>query len=148
MPAVVRVPKKSKPDPPKPATPPKPTPVLLHVVFQPQPMKMHDPVPQIFIDAFTPVGWDQGLLGMCVGEKCSFKIPSKRGYGERSSPPKIPGVPIFNLMLWWGIPDILRPLRNSVVYIESSKLESSSAKQTESEDSYSFSSPQSRVSIR
>ncbi|GJR91092.1 peptidyl-prolyl cis-trans isomerase FKBP15-1 [Tanacetum coccineum] len=144
--AVVRIPKKSKPDPPKPAAPPKPTSVPPHVVLQPQPVKMHDPVPQIFIDAFTPVRWDQGLLGMCV--KCSFKIPSKRGYGERGSPPKIPGVPIFNLMLWWGIPDILRPLRNSVVYIESSKLESSSAKQTESEDSYSFSSPLSRASIR
>ncbi|KAJ8461019.1 hypothetical protein OPV22_033945 [Ensete ventricosum] len=36
-------------------------------------------------------GWDQGLLGMCVGEKRKLKIPSKLGYGAQGSPPKIPG---------------------------------------------------------
>ncbi|KAJ0113621.1 hypothetical protein Patl1_01518 [Pistacia atlantica] len=36
-------------------------------------------------------GWDQGLLGMCVGEKRKLKIPSKMGYGDHGSPPKIPG---------------------------------------------------------
>ncbi|KAE9463701.1 hypothetical protein C3L33_04379, partial [Rhododendron williamsianum] len=36
-------------------------------------------------------GWDQGLLGMCVGEKRKLKIPAKYGYGEQGSPPKIPG---------------------------------------------------------
>ncbi|KDP45276.1 hypothetical protein JCGZ_15141 [Jatropha curcas] len=36
-------------------------------------------------------GWDQGLLGMCVGEKRKLKIPAKLGYGEQGSPPKIPG---------------------------------------------------------
>lgn len=36
-------------------------------------------------------GWDQGLLGMCVGEKRKLKIPAKLGYGESGSPPKIPG---------------------------------------------------------
>ncbi|PSS14111.1 Peptidyl-prolyl cis-trans isomerase [Actinidia chinensis var. chinensis] len=36
-------------------------------------------------------GWDQGLLGMCVGEKRKLKIPSKLGYGEQGSPPTIPG---------------------------------------------------------
>ncbi|CAM8927552.1 unnamed protein product [Rhodiola kirilowii] len=36
-------------------------------------------------------GWDQGLLGMCVGEKRKLKIPAKMGYGEQGSPPTIPG---------------------------------------------------------
>ncbi|XP_074584952.1 peptidyl-prolyl cis-trans isomerase FKBP15-1-like [Curcuma longa] len=36
-------------------------------------------------------GWDQGILGMCVGEKRKLKIPSKLGYGAQGSPPKIPG---------------------------------------------------------
>ncbi|KAI3667906.1 hypothetical protein L6452_42976 [Arctium lappa] len=36
-------------------------------------------------------GWDQGLLGMCVGEERKLKIPAKMGYGDRGSPPTIPG---------------------------------------------------------
>ncbi|KAL8092821.1 hypothetical protein AgCh_034897 [Apium graveolens] len=36
-------------------------------------------------------GWDQGLLGMCVGEKRKLKIPAKLGYGAQGSPPTIPG---------------------------------------------------------
>ncbi|XP_047332856.1 peptidyl-prolyl cis-trans isomerase FKBP15-1-like [Impatiens glandulifera] len=36
-------------------------------------------------------GWDQGLLGSCVGEKRKLKIPAKLGYGEQGSPPTIPG---------------------------------------------------------
>ena len=36
-------------------------------------------------------GWDQGLVGMCVGEKRRLKIPSHLGYGASGSPPKIPG---------------------------------------------------------
>ena len=34
-------------------------------------------------------GWDQGLLGMCEGDKRKLVIPAHLGYGAMGSPPKV-----------------------------------------------------------
>merc|ERR1712228_134765 len=46
-------------------------------------------------------GWDQGLVDMCIGEVRKLTIPSDLGYGDRGSPPKIPGgaTLVFNVEL-------------------------------------------------
>ena len=36
-------------------------------------------------------GWDQGLLGMCEGERRKLVIPSDLAYGDVGSKPSIPG---------------------------------------------------------
>ena len=36
-------------------------------------------------------GWDEGLVGMCVGEKRKVTIPSNKGYGSGGAGADIPG---------------------------------------------------------
>ncbi|MBN1373876.1 FKBP-type peptidyl-prolyl cis-trans isomerase [Candidatus Dojkabacteria bacterium] len=35
-------------------------------------------------------GWDEGIVGMTVGEKKTLTIPPEKAYGEAGSPPTIP----------------------------------------------------------
>ncbi|KPM03597.1 peptidyl-prolyl cis-trans isomerase FKBP2-like protein [Sarcoptes scabiei] len=35
-------------------------------------------------------GWDQGLIGICAGERRKLVIPSDLAYGANGSPPTIP----------------------------------------------------------
>jgi len=45
---------------------------------------------RIGVGAVIP-GWDEGVPGMKVGERRKLTIPASIGYGERGSPPVIPG---------------------------------------------------------
>ena len=36
-------------------------------------------------------GWDEGLVGMCVGEKWRVFIPSTLAYGDGGGTPETPG---------------------------------------------------------
>jgi FKBP-type peptidyl-prolyl cis-trans isomerase FkpA len=49
-------------------------------------------------------GWSQGVVGMKKGGKRKLTIPASLGYGDRGSPPKIPGdaALVFDIeMLGW-----------------------------------------------
>ncbi|CAE8591267.1 unnamed protein product [Polarella glacialis] len=41
-------------------------------------------------------GWDQGICSMKIGEKCILRCSSDYAYGDRGSPPKIPGGATLN----------------------------------------------------
>jgi len=46
-------------------------------------------------------GWEQGVLGMCEGEKRKVVVPPELGYGDTGAPPDIPpnAVLVFELDL-------------------------------------------------
>ena len=44
-------------------------------------------------------GWDQGVATMKIGEKAIFTINADYGYGSAGSPPKIPGLNRFQIMM-------------------------------------------------
>lgn len=35
-------------------------------------------------------GWDEGVAGMSLGERCTLTLPHTLAYGERGAPPVIP----------------------------------------------------------
>ena len=41
-------------------------------------------------------GWDEGLVGMCIGEKRTLVIPPEKGYGDRGAGADIPGGATLN----------------------------------------------------
>ena len=45
----------------------------------------------IFMAPKVIAGWDQGLEGICVGEKRELTIPPDMGYGDRGAGADIPG---------------------------------------------------------
>ena len=51
-------------------------------------------------------GWDEGILGMCIGEKRKLRIPSDMGYGSRGAGQVIP--PNSDLFFETTLVDITR----------------------------------------
>jgi FK506-binding protein 14 len=41
-------------------------------------------------------GWDEGVLGMCVGEKRNLIVPPELGYGDQGAGDVIPGGATLN----------------------------------------------------
>ena len=41
-------------------------------------------------------GWDEGLIGVCIGDKKTLVIPPEKGYGEQGAGGVIPGGATLN----------------------------------------------------
>jgi FKBP-type peptidyl-prolyl cis-trans isomerase len=53
-------------------------------------LERHEPIQFQLGKGGVIKGWDEGILGMKIGEKRKLTIPSELGYGAAGSPPKIP----------------------------------------------------------
>ncbi|KAK6167775.1 hypothetical protein SNE40_021726 [Patella caerulea] len=60
------------------------------VVFDSSVQQQRDPIAFVLGEGRVIPGWEQGILGMCVGEKRLLTIPSHLAYGKKGSPPQIP----------------------------------------------------------
>ncbi|KAJ1963440.1 hypothetical protein GGI12_002049 [Dipsacomyces acuminosporus] len=66
-------------------------------------------------------GWDQGIAGMCIGEKRVLKIPADLAYGKNGSPPVIP-------------PNAALVFKTELVSINGKKAEKAENKEGEAKD--------------
>jgi len=59
-------------------------------VFDSSVQQGRPPLPFVLGTGKVIQGWEQGILGMCVGERRKLTIPSDLAYGDRGMPPTIP----------------------------------------------------------
>ncbi|QQP51151.1 Peptidylprolyl isomerase, partial [Caligus rogercresseyi] len=65
---------------------------VLKTILSPGDSSSGTPTPETAkFDSSVIKGWDIGILGMTIGEKARFLIQSDYAYGDKGSPPKIPG---------------------------------------------------------
>ncbi|KAH7827199.1 putative peptidyl-prolyl cis-trans isomerase FKBP15-1 [Monocercomonoides exilis] len=83
--------------------------------------------PYEFYLGFTKVlkGWEEGLIGMCPGEKRRLTVPPELGYGKKGIPGSIPGnaTLIYDIELVWYNKNSNRRRKTAQERIEAKKKE-------------------------